>query len=359
MSTTRPAGAKGKLLLRTLAGEIPERVPFWLMRQAGRYLPEYRALRARAGGFMDLCLTPELAVEVTLQPVRRFATDGAILFSDILVVPYGLGQAVDFIEERGPVLEPLERPEDLARLSSARLTSRLDPIYQAVGELARSLPAETALIGFAGAPWTVASYMIEGGTSRDFTKVKAWAYGAPESFARLMALISEATLIHLSAQIEAGAELVQIFDSWAGALPADMVETWSLAPLKAIVAALKARYPRCPVILFPRGVGAAYARFARHSGAAALSLDTGVPLNFAKAELQPYTVLQGNLDPAWLLIGGRRLCHAADEIVDTLGPARLVFNLGHGVMPQTPPENVALLADHLRRGQALAGASRA
>jgi uroporphyrinogen decarboxylase len=317
------------------------------MRQAGRYLPEYRRTRAEAGSFLDLCFNPDLAVEVTLQPIRRFGLDAAILFSDILVVPHGLGQQVGFSEGHGPVLEPLRSVAEVARLAAGSLRDRLAPVYETVRRLRRALPAGTALIGFAGAPWTVASYMVEGGSSKEFIVAKRWAYGDPDGFAGLIDLLVEATIEHLLAQVEAGAQILQVFDSWAGALPAAALERWSVTPCRRIVAALRARHPEVPVILFPRGVGAAYVAY-RDIGAAALSLDTGVPLGWAARELQPAVVLQGNLDPVALVTGGAALQRQAAAILDQLGPNRLIFNLGHGVVPQTPPEHVAALAEQVR-----------
>jgi uroporphyrinogen decarboxylase len=318
------------------------------MRQAGRYLPEYRRIRGQAGSFLDLCLTPELAVEVTLQPLRRFALDAAILFSDILIVPHGLGQQVSFAEGHGPVLEPLGGPDGLARLSLAGMVERLAPVYETVRRLRAALPPEVALIGFAGAPWTVASYMVEGGGSRDFAATKGWAYRDPEGFGRLIALLVEATVAHLSAQIAAGADLVQLFDSWIGALPAAELERWGVAPCRAIIAALQARHPSVPMILFPRGAGAAYAAYAG-CGAAALGLDTGVPLDWAARILRPEFVLQGNIDPVALLVGGSALERATRAVL-ALGPSRLIVNLGHGVLPETPPEHVGALAALVRGG---------
>ena len=334
-------------MLRALRGEACERPPIWLMRQAGRYLPEYRQTRAAAGSFLELCFDPDRAVEVTLQPIRRFAFDAAILFSDILVVPHGLGQQVGFTEGHGPVLEALRGTADLARLSTARLAERLAPVYEAVRRLRLALPPETALIGFAGAPWTVASYMVEGGSSKDFITAKRWAYGDPAGFAALIDLLVEATTEHLLSQIAAGAGIVQLFDSWAGALPAAALERWSVAPCRAIIARLRRRHPTLPVILFPRGVGAAYGAY-RGSGATALGLDTGVPLDWAARELQPAAILQGNLDPVALVTGGAALREQAAAILDRLGPRRLIFNLGHGVLPQTPPEHVAALVEQVR-----------
>ncbi|MEX2009591.1 MAG: uroporphyrinogen decarboxylase [Dongiaceae bacterium] len=345
---TLPIASGNKLLLRALGGTACERPPFWLMRQAGRYLPEYRAVRGTVASFMELCLTPELAVEVTLQPVRRFAMDGAILFSDILVVPYGLGQSVSFEEGHGPVLEPLRTPADFAKLTMERLVPTLEPVYEAIRLLRRKLPAETALIGFVGAPWTLAAYMIEGGSSRDFAEVKGWAYREPESFARLIDLLIDATALHLSTQIAAGAEVVQIFDSWAGVLPDDQLRRWGLEPTREVVRRVKTAHPDVPVIVFPRGVGAFYLDYAQGTGANALSLDTSVPIDWAAQALQPHVVLQGNLDPRLLVVGGEPLLRAIRRILGRFGHGRFVFNLGHGVLPPTPLEHVALLAATIR-----------
>jgi uroporphyrinogen decarboxylase len=336
-----------KPLLRALAGERVAPAPIWLMRQAGRYLPEYRALRAKAGGFLDMCFTPEHATEITLQPIRRFGFDAAILFSDILVVPWALGQRVRFEEGRGPVLEPIA-PETLERLERQAVVERLRPVFETVRQVRVQLPPHTALIGFAGAPWTVASYMIEGGGSKEFLKAKRWALGDPDRFEALIELLVEATVDYLWAQVEAGAEALQLFDSWAGVLSESELERWSFAPLKRIVEGVKARHPEVPVILFPRGAGLGYARFAKASGADGLSLDTTVPLSFAVALQQEVTV-QGNLDPAALVAGGRALEEGVDRILEALGHGPFIFNLGHGVVPETPPEHVAALIERVRR----------
>ncbi|MCI0429610.1 MAG: uroporphyrinogen decarboxylase [Rhodospirillales bacterium] len=317
------------------------------MRQAGRYLPEYRALRAKAGGFLELCLTPEHASEITLQPVRRFGFDAAILFSDILVVPWALGQPLRFEEGQGPSLEPLT-PEALDRFDREGIVQRLAPVFETVRQVKAVLPAHAALIGFAGAPWTVASYMIEGGGSKEFLKVKRWALGGPERFQALIDLLVEATVAYLSAQVEAGAEAVQLFDSWAGVLAEAEFERWSLAPCKRIVEGVRARHPEVPVILFPRGAGLGYRRFAETSGADGLSLDTGVPLHFAE-ELQHRVTVQGNLDPAALMVGGPALDAGIDRILAALGHGPFIFNLGHGVVPETPPEHVEQLVARIRR----------
>lgn len=318
------------------------------MRQAGRYLPEYRTLRAKAGSFLELCFTPDYATEITLQPVRRFGFDAAILFSDILVVPWALGQLVRFEDGRGPVLEPLAL-ETLENLSGSAVVERLAPVFETVRRVKMALPAQVALIGFAGAPWTVASYMIEGGGSKEFLKAKRWAIGAPDRFQALIELLVEATVAYLSAQVEAGAEALQLFDSWAGVLAEPELERWSLGPLSRIVEGVKARHPQVPIILFPRGAGLGYARFAETAGADGLSLDTTVPLRFAE-ELQRRITVQGNLDPAALVIGGRALDEGVERILAALGQGPFVFNLGHGVMPETPLEHVQRLIERIRRG---------
>jgi uroporphyrinogen decarboxylase len=337
-----------KPLLRALAGETLDRPPWWLMRQAGRYLPEYREVRARAGDFITLCLTPELAAEVTLQPVRRFGMDAAILFSDILLVPRALGQRLSF-ENDGPKLEPVS---DIADLRGSDLVM-LDPVGEAVRRVRVKLAGETALIGFAGAPWTVATYMVEGGTSRDFHRVKAWAYRDPAGFAALIERIEAATFDFLSLQIEAGVEVVQLFDSWAGALSPAGFERWVIAPTKRLVAALKKRFPQVPIIGFPRAAGLLYERYAAETGVDAVSLDTGVPAELARDRLQSRGAVQGNLDPILLVVGGDAMRDAVTALCKTLGRGPYVFNLGHGILPETPPEHVAelarILAEPLRR----------
>lgn len=349
-----------KLLLQALQGHATERPPFWLMRQAGRYLPEYRKLRAETGGFLALCLTPEAAEEATLQPIRRFGMDGAILFSDILMVPHGLGQKVAFEEGRGPVLERIAEPDGLAGLDRNGFHERVAPVYETVRRLSRSLPGEVTLIGFAGAPWTVASYMLEGGSSRDFAVIKSWAYGRPEVFAQLIDLLVETTAEYLVRQIAAGAQAIQLFDSWAGVLAEPALRRWCLGPSRRIVARVKEAAPEVPVILFPRGAGLLYEAYAAESGAAALSLDTTVPLGWAAERLQPKVALQGNLDPIVLVQGGAALEEEMHRILTALSGGSHVFNLGHGIVPQTPPDHVSRLAELVRgwkisQGQATAG----
>ncbi len=321
------------------------------MRQAGRYLPEYRKLRAEADTFLDLCFTPDLAVEVTLQPLRRFGFDGAILFSDILVVPHALGQRVWFEEGVGPRLEALTGPSALEKLSLETLHETLTPVYETLCRLRRELTPETTLIGFAGAPWTVASYMVEGGSTRDFALTKTWAYGDPASFQDLIDLLVDATADYLSAQVDAGAEVLQIFDSWAGVLPTDGLRRWSLMPIKQITSRVRSRHPTVPIIVFPRGSGISYQDFARETDAQALSLDTSVPVDWACNSLPRDIVLQGNLDPIYLVVGGSALRRATLELLAAMRGRRFIVNLGHGILPATPPEHVAELLEIVRGGR--------
>lgn len=340
-----------KLLLRSLRGETLKRPPFWLMRQAGRYLPEYRELRAKAGSFLDLCYRPDFAVEVTLQPIRRFGMDAAILFSDILVVPHALGQGLRFEEGQGPLLDALDPTNDLKGLNLEEMHRHLSPVYQTVSDLRAKLPAETTLIGFAGAPWTVASYMIEGKGSRDYARAKSWIYARPALFQRLIDLLIEATVQYLSAQIEAGAEVIQLFDSWAGALDHSAMLQFSLEPMRAITERLRQRYPAVPIIVFPRAVGAGYLDFAQSGFMQGLGLDTGVSPAWARSALLGGFALQGNLDPQILVAGGDMLTRTVDSLLSNLGSRPYIFNLGHGIVPETPPEHVTLLAELIRRGQ--------
>jgi uroporphyrinogen decarboxylase len=337
-----------KPLLRALHGLPVERHPFWFMRQAGRHLPEYRELRAKAGSFLSLCLTPELAARVTLQPVERYGMDAAILFSDILVVPLGLGQKVGFQEGEGPKLDPIRDRAGLARLSATLDLAHLEPIYETVRLVRRELSSKTTLIGFAGAPWTVATYMIEGGSSRDFARTKRWANEDSAGFRMLIDRVTDATIAHLDAQITAGAEAVQLFDSWASALTGDAFERWVIDPTKRIVAAIRQRHPEVPIIGFPKGIGARYLGFAQVTKVDALAIDQDLPLDYARDELQPIAAIQGNLDPELLLSGGPRLDERVREILATLGHGRFVFNLGHGVLPATPIAHVERVVEILR-----------
>lgn len=344
------AFAQAKSLIRALHGEVQARPNFWFMRQAGRYLPEYREVRAKAPDFVQLCLTPELATEITLQPVRRFAMDAAILFSDILMVPYGLGQKLEFREGVGPRLDPVRTASEIAELQarSDGLVQRLAPIFETVRRVAAALPLDTALIGFAGAPWTVAAYMVEGETSRDFATVRRLAGADPKTFDSLITLLTDATTRFLLAQIEAGAEAVQIFDSWAGVLSHDEFRRWAVEPVREIVARIQAKHPAVPIIAFPRGAGVRYLDYAVETGVEAVGLDSTIPPEWAAKELQPQSAVQGNLDPLLLVTGGKALEDATVRILKALGRGPFVFNLGHGILPETPPENVARLSGLIR-----------
>lgn len=336
------------LLVRCLQGKKESRVPFWFMRQAGRYLPEYRKTRELAGGFLDLCYTPDLATEVTLQPIRRYAMDAAIIFSDILVIPQALGVALTFEAGEGPKLERLESSGDIQRLSAAHLTERLQPVYQALRQTRAALPADVALIGFAGAPWTLACYMLEGGGSKDFARAKAFAFSEPAAFAQLLRLLEEAIVTHLSHQIQAGANAVQLFDSWAAAMPASHLDTFVVAPHRRIAAALKKNHPDIPLIGFPRGIGAAYPRYAADAHIDGISIDYTVPIEIASAQLSLHATVQGNLDPLLLAHDLPGALAEAKRIVTHFADKPLVFNLGHGMVPATPPDHVAALSDVIR-----------
>jgi uroporphyrinogen decarboxylase len=323
------------------------RPPIWLMRQAGRYLPEYQAIRRTAPDFLRFCYTPELAAEATLQPVRRYRLDAAIVFSDILVVPDALGCRVRFVDGAGPKLDPLRDSADIETLRPALDLEHLAPVYQTIRLVRRSLPEGMALIGFAGAPWTLAAYMVEGGSAPEFYAARAFALSQPGSFARLIERLTGAVYEHLAAQIDAGADVVQLFDSWAGILPELEFVRWCEIPARQIVKRLKARYPQVPVIAFPRGAGVLYQRFCEAVPADGISLDTSVPLAWARESLQG-VCLQGNLDPAALAAGAEVACREAKRIVETLADRGFVFNLGHGVLPQTDPAAVAALVDYVK-----------
>ncbi len=340
-----------KPILRALEGERLATPPVWLMRQAGRYLPEYRALRETVGSFLDLCLTPELAAEVTLQPTRRFALDAAILFSDILIVPYALGQPLTYRDGEGPVLEPVRSAAGMAALSDADFRDRVAPVWHTVERVKTQLSSATALIGFAGAPWTVASYMIEGGTSRDFAAIKHWAFSNPDSFGDLIDRLVDATVVYLDGQVRAGADVLQLFDSWAGVLPEMPFRRWVIEPTKRIVSALKTAHPHVPIIGFPRGAGIMYRAYFAETGVTALSIDQTVPLDVAQKNLQPLGAIQGNLDPLMLIVGGSAMATAAQRIIETIGAGPFIFNLGHGVLPTTPPDHVQALIALVHRGR--------
>ena len=337
-----------KRFLQAIGGRETDRPPFWFMRQAGRYLPEYRELRKGAKSFLDFCYTPDMAIEATLQPLRRYEPDAAILFSDILVVPDAIGCDVWFVEGEGPKLEPLRDVAAVKALSVTRISDHLAPVYEAVSGIKAAMPQTTTLIGFAGAPWTVAVYMVEGRGGTQCETARRWGMTDPAGFQVLMDVLVEATVSHLGWQIEAGAEVVQLFDSWSGVLDAAEFEAWSVAPTKAIVQALKDRYPDIPVIGFPRLSGPSMIRYAAETGVDGLSLDSTVPIEWARDTLADTVVLQGNLDNQRLVIGGDGLDRATIRILDAMAGRPFVFNLGHGVVPETPPEHVGRVVDLIK-----------
>jgi uroporphyrinogen decarboxylase len=347
--------APKKLLLRALAGERTERPPIWLMRQAGRYLPEYHRVRAAAGGMIGLCKSPEHAAEITLQPIRRFHLDAAIVFADLPQIAAGLGQSLEYREGDGPILSPpvRSRQDVEQRLDFSHLHERLAPVYETVSRLAKLLPTDVALIGYAGAPWTVATYMAEGrgGSASEHATVRQWALGDPDGFQILVDLLTAATIQYLDRQIEAGAEALQIFESWAGILPEAFFRRWCIQPVKSIVEALRAQHPSVPVIVFPRNAGLLYDGYLQATQADCLGLDSTVPLGWAAQKIQRELgrCVQGNLDPRLLVVGGVVMRAETERILRTLGPGPFVFNLGHGIPKDTPPDHVATLAEQVRR----------
>ncbi len=353
-SETLLDGRPAKPLLRVLAGEQVWPPPLWLMRQAGRYLPEYREVRARAGDFVALCTAPEMAAEVTLQPIRRYGFDGAILFSDILMVPWAMGQPLRFAEGEGPVLEPVRDAAAIGALRSAGVAERAAPIMETVRRVRAGLEAEaprTALIGFAGSPFTVACYMVEGRGSRDFATPRAMAHADPALFGRLMRMLVEATADYLVAQVEAGAEALMLFDSWAGLLPPAQFRRWVIEPNAALVRLLRKRLPATvPLIGFPRLAGPMLAEYAQRVGVQAVGMDTAMDPRWAAAAVPETVALQGNLDPLALIAGGPALEVEARAILGAMRGRPFIFNLGHGIEKTTPPEHVAALVRVVRSG---------
>ncbi|TNE59745.1 MAG: uroporphyrinogen decarboxylase [Alphaproteobacteria bacterium] len=338
-----------KLLLQALAGKAGPRPPIWMMRQAGRFLPEYREVRATTSSFLEFCYTPEKAIEVTLQPIRRFGFDASIMFADILVIPDALGQKVAFEENVGPVLEPVGDGGAVARLSMDKLHEHLAPVYETLKGLSGALPSDVTLIGFAGAPWTVATYMVGGKGSPTQAAARLLAYREPETFQALIDLLVEATASYLIAQVEAGAEVLQLFDTWAGSLAPTEFEKWCVAPTKRIVEAVRAVHPDVPIIGFPKGVGSKAIGFLRATGVQGISVDTGTDMAWARQELSPLATVQGNLDPLALVAGGAALDRATDELLEGFAGKPYIFNLGHGIEKETPPDHVAQV---VRRVQA-------
>ena len=335
-----------KTLLSVLKGERGERMPVWMMRQAGRYLPEYRVLRAKKGGFLELVNDPEAACEVTLQPIKRFQFDGAILFSDILVIPHALGQKLWFEEGEGPRLAPALAGHDLSTLQKA--PERLSSIYETVKRVRAALPPQTTLLGFAGSPWTVATYMIAGQGSKEQAEARRYAYRDPAAFKTIIDAISAMTFDYLSAQIDAGADAVQLFDSWSGSLSPTQFEKWVIAPTADLVVKLKARYPQTPIIGFPKGAGGKLPAYACETGVSAIGLDETVDPLWAAMSLPKDLPVQGNLDPLALIAGGRDLEQAVDRIIAAFADRPHIFNLGHGILPDTPIAHVETLIAQVR-----------
>ncbi len=334
-----------KRYLKTLAGDMTDRPPFWYMRQAGRYLPEYLETRKEAGSFMDLCYNPELAVEVTHQPIRRYHMDAAILFSDILVIPHALGQKVWFEAGHGPRLGELKQENLSSQLTMDRLHDTLDPVYKTVNGLATSLPEDVALIGFAGAPWTVATYMAEGQGSKDQKAAKLWAYQNETGFSDLIDMITEATAEYLIRQVDNGAEALQIFDTWAGSLSETELEKWVIEPTARLVNLVREKHPNIPIMGFPKGIGEKLPTYATATNVTGVSLDTGMSVKWAAKNIPDQFVLQGNLDPLLVVAGGDAMLEEATAILHAMNERPFIFNLGHGFVPETPPENVQILSD--------------
>lgn len=343
-----PVSHSDQTLLAELSGSAPVRPPVWLMRQAGRYLPEYRALRVRVPDFLEFCYTPELCIEASLQPLQRYGFDAAIIFSDILVVPHALGMPVRFLEGEGPRLAPVRATEDLSRLVKDGIAERLAPVYAAVRGLKAAMPAGATLIGFAGAPWTLACYMIEGTASPTCVGARRRAYAEDGVLTQLIEILSEAVVAHLLAQIDAGAEVVQLFDSWAGVLAEEPFHRLVIEPTRTIVRRVKAKRPSVPIIGFPRGSGVLCQAYVRETGIDVISIDASMPLHWAVDALQPRAAIQGNLDNVLLLEGGRQLESAVERILTTLSAGRFIFNLGHGVLPDTPVAHVQRVVDAVR-----------
>lgn len=338
-----------KTLLRALNGETLATPPVWLMRQAGRYLPEYRATRAQAGDFLSLCYTPDLAAEVTLQPIRRYGFDAAILFADILLIGQALGADLWFAEGEGPRMSTITDAAGVAALRpAAAIHETLAPVYETLRILTRALPRETTLIGFAGSPWTVATYMIAGRGKDEQAGAHAFKAADRVAFQALIDRLSEATVEYLSAQIEAGAEVVKLFDSWAGALKGQDFQDFCVAPAARIIAALKARHPGIPVIAFPREAGQGYVGFARATGADCVAVDNSVQADWAAAHVQVDGCVQGNLDPRHMVTGGPDLVSEARRICAAFSGGPHIFNLGHGITPDADPDNVHRLLEAIR-----------
>ena len=352
MSSRQSGGSKA--LLDVLERRVPRRRPIWFMRQAGRYLPEYRAVREKAGSFLDLCYSPELAAEVTLQPLRRFDLDAAILFADILLVPEQMGLRLDFVQNEGPQLQAVRTALDVARLDTDCAVVGLSRVFETVKLVRERLPVDVALIGFCGAPWTVASYMIEGGGSADRSVARKAAYEA-EWFGELIEKLVIVSIDYLVGQVKSGVEALQIFDSWAGDLPPALRRRWCDEPIRQIVDGVKAAGFDVPIIGFARGIGAGQVAFASHTGVDAVGLETNVPLRWAVKAIADDVALQGNIDPLAVVVGGKPLEMAVADLIDSVPAERHIVNLGHGIRPETPAEHVAAVVDLVRRADGFGG----
>ncbi|WP_027522751.1 uroporphyrinogen decarboxylase [Bradyrhizobium sp. Ec3.3] len=340
--------SSAKPFVDVLSGQRQAVPPVWMMRQAGRYLPEYREVRAKAGGFLDLCFTPELAAEVTLQPIRRFGFDAAIIFSDILVIPYALGRSVRFEIGEGPRLEPLDDPDKVKTLSPRADFGMLEPVFEALRIVRRALDPKTALIGFCGAPWTVATYMVAGQGTPDQAPARMMAYRHPEAFAKIIDTLVGNSVDYLLGQLAAGADALQIFDTWAGVLPPAEFARWSVEPTRRIVEGVRAKAPDAKIIGFPRGAGALLPGYVEATGVNAVSIDWTAEPAFIRERVQSRVAVQGNLDPLVLITGGDALERAVDEVLANFGQGRLIFNLGHGIQPETPIAHVEQMLKRVR-----------
>jgi uroporphyrinogen decarboxylase len=338
-----------KPLLRVLSGERNPVPPIWLMRQAGRYLPEYRAIRERTKSFLELCFDPKLATEITLQPIRRFGFDAAILFSDILVVPHALGQRVTFVEGEGPRLDALNGPSAFGGLRREIDHAKLTPVYETIARVKQELPEDVALLGFCGGPWTVATYMIAGCGTPDQLPARQFAYQHPKIFTKLIELLSDVSAAYLIRQFEAGVDAVQIFYSWAGVLPHDEFRKWCIEPSIRIAALLRHKFPKAKIIGFPRGAGTKLAQYVAEVPIDAIGLDWMIEPAFARDQIQSRCPIQGNLDPLVLLAGGEPLDRAIDGILSDFAAGPFIFNLGHGVLPETPLAHVERLVERVRQ----------
>ena len=337
-----------KPFMDVLSGHRQPVPPVWMMRQAGRYLPEYRAVREKAGGFLDLCFNPDFATEVTLQPIRRFGFDAAIIFSDILVIPHALGRTVRFEVGEGPRLDPLDTPDKIATLSHAADFTKLEPVYEALRRVRQALDPKIALIGFCGAPWTVATYMVAGQGTPDQAPARILAYRRPDAFAQIIDILIENSIHYLVGQLKAGADVLQIFDTWAGVLPPREFQRWSVEPTKRIVEGVRKHAPSAKIIGFPRGAGAMLPDYVEQTGVDGISIDWAAEPSLMRERVQSRVAVQGNLDPLVLIAGGAALDRAVDDVLENYAKGRFIFNLGHGILPETPIAHVEQMLKRVR-----------